>query len=104
MKKGIAPAFPVTNPAGGATNQPTGNLNVSQHITPQALSKMDLPGAGVADESAIQQINPDNKSPMVLNMQRAVDKEKVNENFVKTKIDSMCGCPKKEKMTFYNKD
>lgn len=34
-------------------------------------------------------------------MARAADKEKVNENFVKTKIDSMCGCPKKEKMTFY---
>ena len=26
---------------------------------------------------------------------------KVNENYVKTKIDSMCGCPKKEKMQFY---
>ena len=23
---------------------------------------------------------------------------------MKTKIDSMCGCPKKEKMTFYQKD
>ena len=28
---------------------------------------------------------------------------KVNENYVKTKIDSMCGCPKKEKMQFYQK-
>lgn len=27
---------------------------------------------------------------------------KINENFVKTKIDCMCGCPKKEKVTFYN--
>jgi hypothetical protein len=37
-------------------------------------------------------------------MAHAADKEKVNENYVKTKIDSMCGCPKKEKMTFYGKD
>ena len=28
---------------------------------------------------------------------------KVNENYVKTKIDSMCGCPKKEKMEFYSR-
>ncbi len=34
----------------------------------------------------------------------AADKDKVNENYVKTKIDSMCGCPKKEKFTFYVKE
>ena len=30
--------------------------------------------------------------------------QKVDENFVKRKIDSMCGCPTKEKNTFYTKD
>lgn len=30
--------------------------------------------------------------------------QKVDENFVKRKIDSMCGCPKKEKIQFYRKD
>lgn len=29
---------------------------------------------------------------------------KINENFVKTKIDSMCGCPIKEKITFYKEN
>ena len=28
----------------------------------------------------------------------------MNENYVKTKIDSMCGCPTKEKMTFYKEN
>jgi hypothetical protein len=37
-------------------------------------------------------------------MARAAETGKVNENYVKTKIDSMCGCPKKEKMTFYLKE
>ncbi len=30
--------------------------------------------------------------------------QKVDENYVKRKIDSMCGCPQKEKNTFYVKD
>ena len=33
-----------------------------------------------------------------------VDENKVDENYVKRKIDSMCGCPQKEKNTFYVKD
>jgi hypothetical protein len=26
------------------------------------------------------------------------------DNFVKRKVDSKCGCPKKEKITFYKKE
>ena len=36
-------------------------------------------------------------------MQMVQDAEKnkdADENFVKCKVDSMCGCPKKEKITF----
>lgn len=44
-------------------------------------------------------------TPNVYAMSRgAPNAGKVNENDVKTKIDSMCGCPKKEKMTFYQKE
>ena len=40
-------------------------------------------------------------------MQMVQDAEKnkdADENFVKLKVDSMCGCPKKEKITFYKKE
>ena len=40
-------------------------------------------------------------------MQMVQDAEKnkdAEENFVKRKVDSMCGCPKKEKITFYKKE
>lgn len=94
MKKGVAglsagPSNPVmtTNP----------NLNVSQNINPSAFVNND--------ESAFHQPLTDTVSPNVLQMTRTVtDTGKVNENYVKTKIDSMCGCPKKEKMTFYQKE
>jgi hypothetical protein len=36
-------------------------------------------------------------------VREADQKEDADENYVKRKVDSMCGCPKKEKIMFYKK-
>lgn len=109
MKKGIAPAFQMNTaptPVGGVTPgfAAAANMNTSQHLNPQGgFSRLDI---AAANEEVSMNQHLDQVSPQVLQMARAADQQqqKVNENFVKTKIDSMCGCPKKEKMTFYTKD
>lgn len=46
-------------------------------------------------------LGQDMNANLIVIPQSNIHNSKVNENYVKTKIDSMCGCPKKEKMTYY---
>jgi hypothetical protein len=89
MKKGVAGLTNIGS--AGAVQSTQAGLNVSQHLNPGAFN----------DESVFVAT----EAPQLYQMTRAaVESGKVNENYVKTKIDSMCGCPKKEKMAFYQKE
>jgi len=81
-------------------NNTTTNLNVSA----LGLPKFDIEESQIV--TAAKNHETSSVSHNVLKMARAAvpDKEKVNENYVKTKIDSMCGCPEKEKFKYYLKE
>lgn len=84
-----------------ANNTTTRDLNVSA----LGLPKFDPEESQVLTAAKYHE-TLSSVTPNVLKMARAAvaDKDKVNENYVKTKIDSMCGCPEKEKFKYYLKD